>query len=78
MVAWEHDWRDVGSTASASLAGARFTAGQAGKPGRDAAVLGAGLNMTMTQGLSMQVGYVGEIRRNDTNHSVSAGLRWAW
>ena len=78
LIAWEHDWRDVGSTASASLAGARFTVGQAGKPGRDAAVLGAGLSMTMTRGLSMQVGYVGEIRRNDTNHSVSAGLRWAW
>lgn len=85
LIAWEHDWRDVGSTASASLGGglggpggARFTVDQAGKPGRDAAVLGAGIGVTMTQGLSLQIGYVGEIRRKDTSHALSAGLRWAW
>lgn len=78
LIAWEHDWRDVGSSTSASLGGARFAIGQAGKPGRDAAVLGAGVGVTMMQGLSLQVGYVGELRRKDTDHALSAGLRWTW
>ena len=74
---WEHDWADVTSEATASLNGARFTA-LASRPGRDAAVVGAGVTVTMSRQLSVQVGYLGEIRRHENNHGLSAKLRWSW
>lgn len=77
LVGWEHDWRDVDVSATAALNGARFTV-QASQGGRDAALVGAGVTVTMTQRLSLQVGYLGEIRRRESNHGLSAGLRWSW
>ncbi|MDR6773255.1 autotransporter domain-containing protein [Azospirillum sp. BE72] len=77
LVGWEHDWRDVDTSATAALNGARFTV-QSSQGGRDAALVGAGLTVTMTQRLSLQVGYLGEIRRRESNHGLSAGLRWSW
>ncbi|XHO83433.1 autotransporter domain-containing protein [Azospirillum sp. A29] len=77
LVGWEHDWRDVDASATAALNGARFAV-QSSQGGRDAALVGAGLTVTMTQRLSLQVGYLGEIRRRESNHGLSAGLRWSW
>ncbi|WP_376968014.1 autotransporter domain-containing protein (plasmid) [Azospirillum sp. A26] len=77
LLGWEHDWRGVDASATGVLNGARFTV-RSSRPGRDAAVVGAGVNVAMTQRLSLQVGYLGEIRRRDSDHGLSAGLRWSW
>ncbi|MCG5238630.1 autotransporter outer membrane beta-barrel domain-containing protein, partial [Azospirillum doebereinerae] len=77
LLGWEHDWRDVDASATGALNGARFTV-RSSRPSRDAAVVGAGVNVTMTQQVSLQVGYLGEIRRRESNHGLSAGLRWSW
>lgn len=77
LLAWEHDWSDVGASATGALNGARFTV-QSTRPGRDAAVVGAGVNVTVTQQLSLQAGYLGEFRSRESNHGLSAGLRWSW
>ncbi len=77
LLGWEHDWNDVGASATGALNGARFTV-QSSRPGRDAAVVGAGVNVTVTQQVSVQVSYLGEIRRRESNHGLSAGLRWSW
>nr|WP_246499815.1 autotransporter domain-containing protein [Azospirillum soli] len=76
-IAWEHDWLDTAGEATGSLNGARFTA-LSSRPGRDAAVVGAGVTVRMSERLAVQAGYLGEIRSRETNHSLSAGLRWSW
>jgi outer membrane autotransporter protein len=77
LLAWEHDWTDVTGEATGSLNGAGFTA-LSSRPGRDTAVVGAGVNVKMSEQLSVQAGYLGEIRSREASHSLSAGLRWSW
>lgn len=40
--------------------------------------MGAGVTVTMSKQLSVQVGYLGEIRRHESNHGLSVKLRWSW
>lgn len=76
LVAWAHDFQDP-AAATAVLGGARFSVLPEGA-GRDAAILGAGLGARMSDRLTAQVGYTGEIRSDSADHGFSAGLRWSW
>ena len=75
--AWEHEYADTNAASRAGLAGISFAVENA-DVGRDAAVLGAGVSLEVSDQTSFYADYGVVLRRNETRHSVSAGLRIRW
>jgi len=74
QLAWEHDFRDVAGSGTHRLAGTAFRV-QGAEAGRDAAVVGAGIGVRLTDALKASVSYTGELREGETAHTAAAGLR---
>ncbi|WP_207462140.1 autotransporter outer membrane beta-barrel domain-containing protein [Azospirillum sp. SYSU D00513] len=74
QLAWEHDFRDVAAGGTHGFVGTAFRV-QGAEPGRDAAVIGAGVNVTISDTLKASVSYTGELRKGETAHTATAGLR---
>ncbi|MBP2316713.1 autotransporter outer membrane beta-barrel domain-containing protein [Azospirillum soli] len=74
MLSWEHDFRDTAAGGGHGFAGTAFRV-KGAEPGRDAAVIGAGIGVRLTDRLKASVGYTGELRQGDTAHTATAGLR---
>lgn len=78
---WAHDFLDTQTTLTASFAGATapgsFTVLSA-TPGRDLALVGAGVKLALSSLSDVAISYDGELGRNTAIHMVSAGatLRW--
>ncbi|AWK90098.1 autotransporter outer membrane beta-barrel domain-containing protein [Azospirillum thermophilum] len=74
---WDHDFLDVAAGSRASLAGTSFRVSGT-RPGRDAAVLGAGLTAELDGRLQAFGSYDADLRRDAVGHTLSAGLRYRW
>ncbi len=72
---WDHDFRDVTVSGRAWLDGASFDlTGE--KPGRDAAILGAGITAQLDDRLEAYAQVDLEQRRDSDRQSLSGGVRW--
>ncbi|CAO3378139.1 autotransporter outer membrane beta-barrel domain-containing protein [Azospirillum argentinense] len=74
---WDHDFLDVAARSGARLLGATYTVSGV-QPGRDAAVLGAGLTAALGERFQAYGSYDADLRRDATGHTLSAGLRYRW
>jgi len=74
---WDHDFLDVAATSDARLLGVSYTVAGT-RPGRDAAVLGAGLTADLGNRFQAYGSYDADLRRDAVGHSLSAGLRCRW
>ncbi|TWA87458.1 outer membrane autotransporter protein [Azospirillum brasilense] len=74
---WDHDVLDVAARSGARLLGASYTVSGV-QPGRDAAVLGAGLTAALGERFQAYGSYDADLRRDATGHTLSAGLRYRW
>jgi len=74
---WKRDLLSDRFTSSRSINGAAFDSRSA-RPGRDAAALSLGLSATLNDNLKLRAGYEVELRANQTDHVVTAGLRYAF
>ncbi|WP_188261945.1 autotransporter outer membrane beta-barrel domain-containing protein [Azospirillum tabaci] len=74
---WDHDFLDVTARSGARLLGASYTVSGT-QPGRDAAVLGAGLTADLGDRFQAYGSYDAELRRDATGHTLSGGLRYRW
>jgi outer membrane autotransporter protein len=65
---------------TAALAGAPGAAFVVGTPGtgRDAAIIGAGVELQFASQVSLHLGYRGAFRSNSNAQEVAGGLRWIW
>ena len=63
--------------ASTALGGAAFTV-ETARPGRAAAVVGVGLAAVTSDSLRLYANYDAERRANQTDHVITAGLRYTW
>ncbi|MBP2301248.1 outer membrane autotransporter protein, partial [Azospirillum picis] len=73
--AWAHDFADVTADSTNRLSGVAFRV-QSATPGRDAALLGAGLAVDLDERLSAGVTVQDELRAHANSVSATAGLRW--
>lgn len=74
---WEHEMLNPNYTTSQSLLGQSFLV-EAAKPGRDTAVLGGGVALTMANQVRLAVRYDAELGDNRTQHALTAQVRFAW
>ncbi|WP_448662909.1 autotransporter domain-containing protein [Sphingomonas sp. CJ20] len=74
---WRHELKDPRYALTQSLAGQSFVVG-AGSPGRDAALLGAGLGAQLSSKLRLVAAYDAELAENRTGHAITGQLRIAW
>ncbi|MBJ7577066.1 autotransporter outer membrane beta-barrel domain-containing protein [Devosia sp. MC532] len=74
---WQHDLLDMGYTTTQSLSGTTYQV-SATDPGRDAAVLGLGAKAVFSDNLNVTLDYGAELRARQTNHTITAGLRFTW
>ena len=74
---WQQDLLDQNARASTTLGGAAFTV-ETAKPGRAAAVVGVGLAAVTSDSLRLYANYDAERRANQTDHVITAGLRYTW
>lgn len=76
-VAWAHELGDGAALTNAAFQGAP-TAGfrvRSAQPGRDAAVMGAGLTLGLRGGVSLYADYAADLRANLTSQAVTGGFR---
>ncbi|CAO3451272.1 hypothetical protein [Azospirillum argentinense] len=74
---WDHDFLNVAARSGARLLGASYTVAGV-QPGRDAAVLGAGLTAALGERFHAYGSYDADLQRDATAHTLSAGLRYRW
>jgi outer membrane autotransporter protein len=77
---WSHDYADMSRPVTATFAGAPalgFTTYGWSAP-RDGVVLGFALNAVLAQRTSLYLRYDGDLAGANTNHAVSAGVRYVW
>jgi outer membrane autotransporter protein len=77
---WSHEFADLSRPVTASFAGAPaigFTTFGAAAP-RDGVVLGVGANTTVAERTSVYFRYDGDLAGANSNHILSAGLRYVW
>jgi uncharacterized protein with beta-barrel porin domain len=74
---WEHEFADQSTLATSSLAGVPFTVNSA-KPGRDAAVIGVGLSALADDNLRIFTNYDASLRENQTDQTITAGVKITW
>src|SRR6185312_5053492 len=77
---WSHEFADLTRPVNASFAGAPalgFTTFGAVAP-RDGVVLGLGANTNVAERTSVYLRYDGDFAGGNTNHVLSAGVRYVW
>jgi outer membrane autotransporter protein len=77
---WSHEFADLSRPVTASFAGAPalgFTTFGASAP-RDGIVLGLGANTTVAEHTRVYFRYDGDLAGANTNHVLSAGVRYVW
>jgi outer membrane autotransporter protein len=77
---WSHEFADQTRPVTASFAGAPalgFTTFGAVAP-RDGVVLGLGANTAIAERTNIYFRYDGDLAGGNTNHILSAGLRYVW
>jgi outer membrane autotransporter protein len=77
---WSHEFADLTRPVSASFAGApalAFTTFGAAAP-RDGAVLGLGARTVIAERTTAYLRYDGDLAGGNTNHLLSAGVRYVW
>ncbi len=77
---WSHEFADTTRPVTASFAGAPalgFTTLGASAP-RDGVVLGLGANTAIAERTSLYFRYDGDLAGANTNHVLSAGVRYVW
>jgi outer membrane autotransporter protein len=77
---WSHDFADLSRPVTGAFAGAPtigFTTFGAQAP-RDGVVLGLGANTTVAERTSVYLRYDGDLAGGNTNHILSAGVRYVW
>lgn len=74
---WRHELKDPGYTARVSLGDNSFRI-DAASPGRDAALLGAGLGIQLSNTVRLATAYDLELSKNRTGHGVTGQLRVQW
>lgn len=75
--AWQHEWHDPERSIDARFAegaGPGFSV-RTPSPGRDAALVGAGVEAALTRSLTAHAGYDGEYRARYTRHALTAALK---
>lgn len=79
-IGWSHDYADLTRPVTAAFAGApalSFTTQGAVAP-RDGVVLGLAANTAVGESTSLYFRYDGNLAGGNTNHVLSAGLRFVW
>lgn len=74
---WRHELKNPGYALTQSLAGQSFVV-HAGAPGRDAALLGAGIGARWSSKFRLVAAYDVELANNRTGHAITGQLRVAW
>jgi len=77
---WSHEFADASRPVNAAFAGAPtvgFTTFGASAP-RDGVVLGLGANTQVAERTNVYLRYDGDLAGGNTNHVLSAGLRYVW
>jgi outer membrane autotransporter protein len=77
---WSHEFADTARPVNAAFAGAPaigFTTFGATAP-RDGVVLGLGANTQVAERTSLYARYDGDLAGGNTNHTLSAGVRYVW
>jgi outer membrane autotransporter protein len=77
---WSHEFADTTRPVTASFAGAPalgFTTFGSAAP-RDGVVLGLGANTAIAEATSLYFRYDGDLAGGNTNHVLSAGVRFTW
>jgi len=74
---WQHDFRDSAVPVEARFSGIGIDV-HGTSPGRDAAVLQVGAAAVLDEQFSLFAGYDAELRANQTDHAISAGMRYRW
>jgi outer membrane autotransporter protein len=72
-IAWTHDIGDAGLATEAGIFAVPFLI-DAARPGRDGALVRAGLSAWTSSGLVLSLGYQGDYRGNSVAHGVHGGL----
>jgi outer membrane autotransporter protein len=79
-VGWSHDYADITRPVTASFAGApvlAFTTFGSSAP-RDGVVLGLGGSTRVAERTNIYLRYDGDLAGGNTNHILSAGVRYVW
>ncbi|NYZ13323.1 autotransporter domain-containing protein [Azospirillum sp. RWY-5-1] len=74
---WEHEFADTGARVTAAMGGVGYSV-DGSRTGRDAAVGGVGIAGALGEGVALVADYGFEVRRDQTDHAVTAGLRIRW
>jgi len=77
---WSHEFADLNRPVTAAFTGApafNFTTQGAVAP-RDGVVLGLGANTAVGEATNLYIRYDGELAGGNTNHVLSAGMRYVW
>jgi outer membrane autotransporter protein len=77
---WSHEYADLTRPVTSAFAGApalTFTTQGAIAP-RDGVVLGLGANTALSENTSLYFRYDGNLAGGNTNHALSAGIRFIW
>ncbi len=77
---WSHEYADLTRPVTSAFAGApalTFTTQGAMAP-RDGVVLGLGANTIVSENTSLYFRYDGNLAGGNTNHALSAGIRFVW
>lgn len=79
-LAWAHELGDGAALTNAAFQGAPGAGFRvrSARPGRDAAVLGAGVTLGLRGGVSVFADYAADLRENLTSQSITAGLRMSF
>jgi uncharacterized protein with beta-barrel porin domain len=78
-LAWAHELGDVSTTTHAGFAGTPAVMSLPSRNGgRDAAVPSVGLNVPISESVSVYARYSADLRQDATSQSFSGGLRWTW
>ncbi|BAI75774.1 hypothetical protein AZL_c04810 (plasmid) [Azospirillum sp. B510] len=76
-VHWEHEFADRNAETTMAVVGQPFTIAGS-HVGRDAAVLGVGLAGVLGDDLRLFTNYDATLRRHQTDHAVTVGLKASW
>jgi autotransporter-associated beta strand protein len=79
-LAWQHDFGDVNQVVTQTFIAAPATPFTVVgvHPGRDAALVGAGLTVAFDPQSSLFANYDGAIRNRETDQTISAGFKYKW
>lgn len=74
---WEHEFADTGARVTAAMGGVGYTV-DGSRSGRDAAVAGIGIAGALSESVALVADYGVELRSDEVDHALTAGLRIRW